>query len=397
MMGDNCNGTEGGSGGGAIDQNSFADLFPTNWGDFDLDSLSMDKFLGGADLSNALESSAALQKTASAHGNTASSPSDSSISLSPMAKEPVGMRNGNAGAGHDPVTKMRNGPGRIPRQRPKPQNLFSVWAQPQMAHPMMAMGYGPTSPYLGEYNMMAGGSPPMMAADPYAWMQAGRIKRPAMSMSMNMYGQPTSPSLLYNPYGAPMASPPFGFQSHFPMTYQPPMKLPVHALHRPAEPAPTNNAASSFMAPIVLPVDLGKSMMSPSGKSDGPVDPSAIPSAITSFLGNGESSGLDENMRLYELTFRSFVKEEAKIDYANVTVVELKRLLRKYQLAATGKKEELIKMVKDVSEFLKKLPIFKEAAEEQDMDKNEEEKESAEASNQAEANGQDQSIDRFLA
>lgn len=380
-MGDNCN-SNGND--GSIDQNSFADLFPTNWGDFDLDTLCMDKFLSGADLSNALENN---NNTAKQQARSSSSPSDSSISLSPMAKDPVGMSQSSAPM-HDPVTKMRTGPGRIPRNRPKPQNLFNVWSQPQMPHPMMAMGYGPASPYLGEYNaaMMAGGSPPMMAAaDPYAWMQAGRIKRPAM----NMYGQPTSPSLLYNPYGAQMASPPFGFQSHFPMAYQqPPMKLPVHALHRPTEPAPTNEAASSFMAPIVLPVDLGKG-----GKSDGPVDPSAIPCAITSFLGNGESNGLDENMRLYELTFRSFVKEEAKIDYTNVTVVELKRLLRKYQLAATGKKEELIKMVKDVSEFLKKLPIFKEQADDKDK---EGEKESAEASNQAEANGQDQSIDRFL-
>jgi hypothetical protein len=392
MIEDNCSSMNGDTG-GAIDQNSFADLFPTNWGDFDLDTLSMDKFLGGADLSNALNSTATPQKL-----HSASSPSDSNISLSPMAahKEPAGMRNGMSNVPHDPVTRMRTGPGRIPRQRPKPQNLFNVWSQPQVPPPMMAMGYGPTSPYLGgpaEYNaaaaaMMSGGSPPMMAAsaDPYAWMQAGRVKRPAM----NMYGQPSSPSLLYNPYGAQMASPPFGFQSHFPMAYQPPMKLPVHALHRPAETAPPADTASSFMAPIVLPVDLGKSA---AGKSDGPVDPSAIPSAITSFLGNGESNGLDENMRLYELTFRSFVKEEAKIDYTNVTVVELKRLLRKYQLAATGKKEELIKMVKDVAEFLKKLPIFKE---QEQADSKPEEKEAAGTANQAEANGQDQSIDRFL-
>jgi len=231
----------------------------------------------------------------------------------------------------------------------------------------------------------------MGANDPYAWMQGGRPKRPGC-----FFGPPTSPSLLYTPYGPAMGSPPFAMAGPYPTMYpQPPApsKLPVQAMQRPVE----HPRADSSVAPLVLPVNLGKEASRSDGKD---LDPAAIPCAITSFLGVGEASataGLNDNMRLYEMTFKAFVQEEAQIDYDNVTVVELKRLLRKYQLAATGKKEELIKMVKDVADFLKKLPTVKGGKGEEAKAEGKESTEEN-VTNGASGNKKDKdNLDRFLA
>lgn len=387
---------------------SFSDIFPTSWDNFGGESLNIDGIFNSlGDASSTLAPS--MHPDAKRLTKDAPSSSDSDQSLSPQHH--MGLKKPSQMAA-EPVTKARTGPGRIPRNRPKPQNMFSVWTQPQQMAPppMMApMGYPAgammTSPYLGAAEMMQGGSPAMMGAgDPYSWMQGRQQKRPSP-----FFGPAGSPSLLYNPYGAPMGSPPFGFQpAHmgaYPM-YQPPsMKLPVQALHRPAEPASQQDSGIGMVAPLLIPAEMGKpkagNAASMPSTSAAEVDPSAIPTAISSFLGGSADSSRVANMDMYVMTFKSFVKEESEIDYSNVTVLELKRLLRKYQLAAQGKKDDLIKMVKDVAGFLKQMPIFGEdgaaasADEAKEVTKNERAPESI--ANQAERNSVEDSMERYLA
>lgn len=218
-----------------------------------------------------------------------------------------------------------------------------------------------------------------------------------MSPTGMMYGGAAMPS---------MGSPQFGYATHqqpyFPMYHpQPPqmtMKLPVQALHR-SEPAPSASQSNAgFVAPILLPSDLGNGK-SNSSNGTGEVDPSAITSAITSFLGGPGGAGENQNMRLYQKTFEAFVLEEAKIDYGNVTVVELKKLLRKYHLAATGKKEELIAMVKQVASFLKQLPADQkeESCSEETKDGAEERTESVISNGSSANKRQDLALEAFLA
>lgn len=383
---------------------SFSDIFPTSWDNFGSEGLNIDGIFNSlGDASSTL--APPMHPDPKRQTMDGPSSSDSDQSLSPQ--HPVGLKK-VASMAAEPITKARNGPGRIPRNRPKPQNMFSVWTQPQqmVPPPMMApMGYptgSMTSPYMATAEMMAGGSPPMMGvADPYAWMQGRQQKRPSP-----FFGNNTSPSLLYNHYGAPMGSPPFGYQAHmgaYPM-YQPPsMKLPVQALHRPTEPANQQESGIGMVAPLLIPAEMGKakaankSTANASAAPAAEVDPSAIPTAISSFLGGSADTGRVANMDMYLMTFKSFVQEESEIDYSNVTVLELKRLLRKYQLAAQGKKDDLIKMVKDVAGFLKQMPIFEEGAKAESKEASKAEKAPDASTNQTEKNSIQDSVDRYLA
>lgn len=285
------------------------------------------------------------------------------------------------------------------------QNWFSLCqrappAQAAPASPLFhpagvayaAAGGAPSSPYLvanGAPEWTAGG-----AADPYAWMHSGRPKR-GYTGAFQLTGG--SPPMLYHPgmaYAGPapaglsptfgLAAAPFGPQPGLMIMPQPPIaipKLPVQALPPRADPSATEGpAAAPLMAPLILPTDLGRSR----SKDGVDIDPNAISNAISLALRSGSGSAPQkgtaeeepspassqaslspsgipsatqvENMRLYESTFEAFVKEEAAIDYTNVTVIELKKLLRKYHLAATGRKDELIRLVKDVAQFLKGNP-----------------------------------------
>jgi hypothetical protein len=48
----------------------------------------------------------------------------------------------------------------------------------------------------------------------------------------------------------------------------------------------------------------------------------------------------------------AFLRDYAKLDFENITVVEMKSLLRKYGLARTGKKVELEDRIRQVASFL---------------------------------------------
>jgi hypothetical protein len=274
------------------------------------------------------------------------------------------------------------------------QNWYNICQQPNTApvqtFPPSGLAYAQTSPYL-EWGATATSPGLMSAADPYAWM-SGRPKRSAS------FGFPmASPPMLYQQNGFPQMgmfgaagpqSPQFGFVNPMFMVSQPAPKLPVQALPPRAEApaAESRGGAGVMMAPLVLPVDLGKRKAAP---ADPEIDPTAISNAISAALSRKtdeagcspsssassmSASGIPaaasqlDNMRLYESTFQSFVKEEAAIDYDNVTVIELKKLLRKYHLAATGKKDELIQLVQDVAKFLKGTPPKAEAIAEAEIE-----------------------------
>jgi len=424
-------------------------MFSTNW-EFGLDSMSglnsfFDSAVANANVSPGGSSiSHAASSTYSPESDTSMTSPIEGMRQHVQQHANGGMKQQQQQKQQSPVTKTRTGPGRHPRVRKEPENLFNQISQQRpppppamMSHPMGFVG--PTSPYMAGGMDMSGGSPHMMAAaaaagmDPYAWMAAGRQRRPT-----TFYGQ-GSPSLLYNGYAQQqMPSPPFGYQHPgmmYPMYAQPAMKLPVQALHRPAEPQAASQVAGiGFMAPLMLPSDLiNNAAKARSGSLVGggeclnsdAVDAAAIPNAIASYLENSECMGKDmDTMKRFEATFRAFVKEEAALDYSNVTVVELKRLLRKYHMLAQGKKDDLISMVQRVSAFLKMLPIFEKSkkedasgnAEEAKTSHEEEQLESPEkqarvsnngsapnsaehiqVANMAEGNkDQDNSLDRFL-
>lgn len=369
---------------GVIGSDTFDSLF--GGGDW-----ANDPFLGCADLEGGF-------------GQTLSPSNDSNKSLSPS--DMGGLRatsssmnqtgaGGNAHLGmkrSEPGAKVRQGgPGRIPRKVSKPQNMFQVWQQtpppaPQMPQMQAAPIYaGGVSPYM-DFNQM---SPVMGTPENYAWMQARGARRAPFSPPMAMYGQPA--------FGM-MPSPPFGYQFQQPL----PMKLPVQALQRPSQtPRQGPDGHSQVMAPLILPVDLGN-------MTNEQLDPTAIPTAITSFLGSNGSLRPNE---VQKQTFEIYLKDFKQLDMDNVTVMELKKLLRKFHLAATGKKEDLIVMVEHVRSFCESVTkdgsgkdggskdSDSSSATDNNADGNGEDKEGARSiANGTSANAQvDRSFDAFLA
>lgn len=400
--------------GETIGANDFSDIFPTNWDEFNLDALNgldagVNQLLGNPTVSGEMLSSADMTSI-----GDPGSPTSTASSMSPTTTSLVGRNKlqqqqgqGSRQNQRDSVTKPRsaNGPGRHPKQaRPKAQNMFNIFANPASMHATGATAAAPPMmPAAAAASFGYGMSPVMQTAtgptEAFPWM------------SRTVQGNGMSPTgLMYAPMQNAMGSPQFGFAPPQPTTpfypiyhHQPQMtmKLPVQALHRAAE--PSNQTASNntgFMAPIVLPTDLGGNRPS-SCSQNAEVDPTAITTAITSFLGSGggpvAGSGENQNMRLYQKTFEAFVQEEAKIDYGNVTVVELKKLLRKYHLAATGKKEELIAMVKQVASFLKKLPEGDESPKEEGQESHEEQQQEVSNAPSAAEKRADSCIEAFLA
>jgi hypothetical protein len=86
-----------------------------------------------------------------------------------------------------------------------------------------------------------------------------------------------------------------------------------------------------------------------------------VPPIFRHFASDMEEAGLTHWLLEFASHRASFLKDFKRVDFENVTVIELKGLLRRYGIARAGKKVELEERVKQVAEFLEQQ-IAKEEA-----------------------------------
>lgn len=268
-----------------------------------------------------------------------------------------------------------------------------------------ALANSPTLyPYGSPYSM---GSPStlMMSATPVinstvstepSWMHSTRPRRrrssyaspslmpqgmPAQSPYGMMMSTPSQMGLGFNamnmPYGAPMMASPHMYPHPFMMapTMSPmnvTVKLPMAPL------TPTNYSSSSdnsnggsMKIPLVLPCHL-QQQQQPAQANQNSAAPnvsklqtvtsselsSGVPSRCSSIAPNSSISSRSLSSQQNWFTEMSatkdkFLRDVESIDFTNVTVLELKQVLRKFGLNSTGKKVQLVERITEISNFLK--------------------------------------------
>jgi len=288
------------------------------------------------------------------------------------------------------------------------------------------------SPFMSPPAFLNGlpGSPPAlnMCHDP-SWMHSSRPRRrrsnyasptlASWSLSQQAAPSPSQFSMGLSPH-VPMMSPSsdpwasalaFSSQNYSQPYYLPPTMHPYAALHPPRTPkfpmAPNySGLASSTPAsqsdhglatkiPLVLPfhmhnaapppgIDSEQSILSVYSSRAGSLAPSRCssiaPSSSASCISQRSSLSLAsstnrcQNSWFAEMSVTKdlFLKEVAKLDFTNVTVLELKTILRKFGLNSTGKKTQLAERINEIATYLKsnskstKKPRSEQPSEHQD-------------------------------
>ena len=248
------------------------------------------------------------------------------------------------------------------------------------------------SPYsMGSPSTLMMSATPIMNSDP-SWMHSSRPRRrrssyasPSMmpqTLPQSPYGMMMSSSnqlgLGFNamnmPYGNPMMA---NHQMYgHPFMMAPPMspmnvtvKLPMAPLT--SANYTTNNSNSGAMKiPLVLPCHLQQQTAQPSQNSAAP-NVSKLQTVTSSNLSSGAPSRCSSIAPNSSVSSRSlsqqqqnwftemsatkdkFLSDVENIDFTNVTVLELKQILRKFGLNSTGKKAQLVERITEISTFLK--------------------------------------------
>lgn len=286
-----------------------------------------------------------------------------------------------------------------------PGSLYDKLTTNPSPSPAAAMSPLPNSPSLYPY---IGGSPYSMGSpsslmmstgdvsgysDPN-WMHSNRPRRrrstyasPSL-MPQNLYQNhymmgPSSPNQMamgFNSmnmqYGNPMMSSPMYHNPHLqhpsymmapqmsPMNFT--VKLPMAPM---APLTPTNyktSANGSVKIPLVLPCHLQQQQLSNSAAPNvsklqtniTSAISSGVPSRCSSIAPNSSISSRSSQFQQnwfaeMSLTKDRFLKDVDELELNNVTVVELKQILKKFGLNSTGKKLELVERIKEISGFLK--------------------------------------------
>lgn len=221
-------------------------------------------------------------------------------------------------------------------------NLYESLRRNQMMAPMM-MAMSP----LGGYSdsMLTGGmdwtSPPTMmdaagnffpaspamlgTLDPTQYnmmmMQAARIKRPRMS---------------------PFLGGGLGFGMGM---FQRPAKMPLSPIQRTANEKAPEESTDARTMPLVLPFSAANNKPQANNK---PPPVRLMPAKLTEeqqMKSTHAPPTLEDNI---ERNLRSFLRDTRDLEWDNVTVVELKRILRQYELNATGKKADLMQRINKI-------------------------------------------------
>ncbi|PJF19361.1 hypothetical protein PSACC_00874 [Paramicrosporidium saccamoebae] len=218
-----------------------------------------------------------------------------------------------------------------PSVKTKPPNLYEALRRSQMMAPMM-MTMSPLAGYsdgmMGnmDWTLDASGnifptSPSLLGTmDPtqMMMMQAARMKRPRVSPFMSPAGLD------------------FGMGMNM---FRRSAKMPLSPITRPSGERTALETNDKTM-PLVLPfaaANIKPQMVKPT-----PVK--LMPAKLTEEQ-KPQPLSLEDNI---EKNLRSFLQDTRDLEWDNVTVVELKRILRQYELNATGKKAELMQRIKKI-------------------------------------------------
>lgn len=288
-----------------------------------------------------------------------------------------------------PVSSLES-PGKSPRTsrreslkgRPRANgNLFDIMNQrkdmAQMAvaaalspviAPMMHQEAAVISPSLLNSNAAQGNSG---AENPYAWMSEGAPRLmydptgTAAAIATHM-----TPLLYNNPYmnpalmamGAGMFNPMAGSSMLY--AHRNP-KMPVQPLKTDRKERPSFES----QPPLILPCfeEQNAAQLYDKLAVKEPISEEQANKNLVSLapaeLGLGDSPPSEEWVCNMRQAMKLFLEDALKIDYSNVTVNELKTLLRKYQLTATGKKAVLEERIKAAVVKFKNMGIAPEVFE----------------------------------
>ncbi len=252
--------------------------------------------------------------------------------------------------------------------------------------PTMMMSPIPGSPTLYPYGSpYSMGSPSSLmmtsAASDVSWMHSNRPRRrrSAYPSPSNMMTQtPASPYLnayAYTNFMAPYPNPMMlnaAFPHHAPYMMTPPMspmnvtvKLPMVPLTPTSQ---SNGNAGSLKIPLVLPCHLQQEQFQNTAAPNVSklqtcsTVSSGVPSRCSSIAPNSSissrsaaSSHQKQQNWFTEMsaTKNLFLKDVDGIDLTNVTVLELKQILRRFGLNSTGKKAQLVERIMEISNYLK--------------------------------------------
>lgn len=273
--------------------------------------------------------------------------------------------------------------------RPSSSNLYDKLTSPSLTANSPAL-----YPYPSPYFSTGSPSSVTMSNDP-SWMHSSKPRRrrsnyvsPVMPSSQFMMPSPGQMAMGLNAMNMaqagiytnspPMHMMPMGLHNHPSMMYTPmgPMMMPMSPMNvtvklpmAPLTPTSTiqNIAVQGIKIPLVLPSRLQNSSVpvkntvapniAPSLPSS--LAPSIVPSGIASRCSIAPSSSVSNTSSTrwfteMSATKDSFLKEIESIDFTNVTVIELKQVLRKFGLNSTGKKVQLAERILDIATYLQK-------------------------------------------
>jgi hypothetical protein len=291
-----------------------------------------------------------------------------------------------------PVTTTRNGQS---SSGEKPGSLYEkLTTTPTLSPgspylPASPSLYPFTSPYAMESPSSLMMSSTNINSDP-SWMISNRPRRrrstysspSLMPSNLHQHNQymmstPNQMALGFNamnmPFGSPMmmSSP---YHQGFMMGAPPmsPMNLVVKLPMAPLTPTSMSNSNSSVKIPLVLPCHLQQQQQQQIQNTVAPnvsklqtniatVESevsSFVPSRCSSIAPNSSISSRSNNstqnwFNEMSITKDRFLEDVASLDFTNVTVLELKQVLRKFGLNSTGKKVQLVERIKEISIYLK--------------------------------------------
>lgn len=119
---------------------------------------------------------------------------------------------------------------------------------------------------------------------------------------------------------------------------------PISKTERKAPPPDPNDKM-----PIVLP------MAPPPTKPAAPVR--LLPAQTTCEVRTVPSITSEANQKEIEQNLRRFLRDTRNLEWENVTVIELKRILRQYELNATGKKADLMQRIEKIRRTYQHLEL----------------------------------------
>lgn len=253
--------------------------------------------------------------------------------------------------------------------KPKLPNLYETLRQTQMVPHLVLSpmgGYGdvmagldwtPPQPMIpaidrGSAAAYFNTSPPgVMDASQYLFMHS--MKRPRISPILTSAGSEQVMAGGMVPFGSSMLWPPNLFQQRRPA------KMPLSPVNKP-EKKFTPPGDIHDKGPIVLPFITQQSngpqkAVKPPMKLLPAHTGAATVAPVTQIHPENKArtiATLEENI---EKNLRSFLRETKDLQWENVTVIELKRILRQYELNATGKKAELMARIEKIRRSYKHL------------------------------------------